>query len=72
LGEKAGVSDVHPHRFRHSFAVSFLRNGGDAYSLQDMLGHESLAMTRKYVKLAQRDLKKIHKRASPISNMYKR
>jgi integrase/recombinase XerD len=71
LGDAAGVDNVHPHRFRHSFAVSFLKNGGDAFSLMDILGHTTLQMTRKYLHLAESDIKKIHKRASPISNMYK-
>lgn len=34
LGIKAGVQDCHPHRFRHTFAVNFLRNGGNAFELQ--------------------------------------
>ena len=71
IGRRAGLQKVTVHRFRHTFALNYLRNGGDAYSLQDVLGHESLYMTRKYVHMAQGDIKKIHKRASPVSNMYR-
>lgn len=72
LGNKAGVQNVHPHRFRHSFAVAWLRNGGDAYTLMDVLGHTTMDMTRKYLNLAQNDIQRVHKRASPIANLYRK
>lgn len=66
LGDKAGVSNCHPHRFRHTFAVTFLRNGGNAYELQSMLGHTTLEMVKQYLQLAQTDIEAAHKRASPV------
>jgi len=68
LGKRAGIHNAYPHRFRHTFAVNFLRNGGNAIELQYMLGHTSLEMVRRYVKLAQVDLEAAHKRASPVAN----
>ena len=55
LGGKAGVQDSHPHRFRHTFAVNFLRNGGNAFELQMALGHTTLDMGQTYLSLAQTD-----------------
>lgn len=69
LGIKAGVLNCHPHRFRHTFAVMFLRNGGNVYALQALLGHSSMDTVRRYVKLAQVDLEQAHRRASPVENL---
>lgn len=67
LGKRAGVSDVHPHRFRHTFAVLFLRNGGNAFELQMALGHTSLNTVQIYLHLAQTDLDEAHREASPVA-----
>lgn len=68
LGEKASVQNVHPHRFRHTYAIQFLRNGGNLFELQQILGHEDLAMVKNYVRLAQLDLENAARRSSPADN----
>jgi site-specific recombinase XerD len=67
LGAKVGVADCHPHRFRHTFAINFLRNGGNVYELQMALGHTTLEMVRVYLALAETDLQKAHEEASPVT-----
>jgi integrase/recombinase XerD len=50
-------SDLHPHTFRHSFAVHCLRNGMNLRALQKILGHSGLNTTQVYLDLVGSDLK---------------
>ena len=67
----AGVVGVRcsPHTFRHTFAVQFLRNGGDVFSLQRLLGHSDLTMTRLYAELSQTDVTEKHRLYSPADRL---
>lgn len=54
--KKRGVNRTSMHDLRHTFARNWVRNGGDSLQLQRMLGHSTLAMTEKYVRLFREDL----------------
>lgn len=70
--KRAVVSGVRPscHTFRHTAAILYLRNGGDLFTLQNMLGHANLETTRRYASsLGIEDLIRVHAKASPVDNM---
>ena len=53
------------HTFRYTMATELLRNGADIRQIQEILGHEYLSTTQRYIQVVQNDLKKVHKRTHP-------
>jgi len=69
LAKKSGVTRLHAHLCRHTFATNYLTNGGDVFSLQQTLGHSSLEMVRRYVTLASDQVMVQQRRFSPVDRM---
>lgn len=56
------------HTWRHTFAKAFLLNGGDVFTLQELLGHEDVETTKVYVDLADNDKAIQNSKYNPLDN----
>jgi len=69
IATRSGVPRLHPHLCRHTFATRYLINGGDVFSLQQILGHTTLEMVRRYVNLASAHVAVQHRKFSPMDQI---
>lgn len=69
LGEATGVMPCSPHRFRRTFALWMLRSGCDLHSLRMLMGHSSLDVLQRYLRLDGSDVERAHKAHSPADRL---
>jgi len=67
---KAGVKPLSFHALRHGFARLWILSGGDAFTLQRLLGHSTTAMTNRYLRFFADDLRKVYQTRSPIDHIF--
>ena len=66
--KKLGVK-ICPYDLRHEFALLYLLSGGSPFSLQQTMGHTTMEMTKRYVKMTETNLQEIHQTASPLNSL---
>jgi len=72
LKKRANISRIRAHLLRHTFATRYLENGGDIYALQQILGHTTLEMVRRYVQFTPWKTVPTHSLFSPMDRLVKR
>lgn len=64
-----GVNVTSIHAFRHSFAKLYVKNGGDVFRLQKLLGHSDISTTKIYVNLFANDIKENYEKFNPLDTL---
>ena len=62
LGQRAGVENVHPHRFRRTIATDLLNRGMPIEQVQRLLGHQRIDTTMMYAQVKQSNVKIAHRK----------
>ncbi len=69
LARSSSVERLHAHLCRHTFAINYLLNGGDIFSLREILGHTTLEMVNHYLHFTSSQITDQHHKYSPMDRL---
>lgn len=69
LAKSSGVERLHAHLCRHTLAINYLLNGGDIFSLREILGHTTLEMVNHYLHFTASQITEQHQKFSPMDRL---
>ena len=69
LKRATGIKRLHAHLLRHTFATNYLLNGGDVFTLKEILGHTTLEMVNHYLHFTTSQLAVLHHQFSPMDKL---
>jgi len=69
LAKSSRVERLHAHLCRHTFAINYLLNGGDIFSLREILGHTTLDMVNHYLHFTSSQITAQHHKYSPMDKL---
>ena len=62
IASRSGVENVHPHRFRRTFATKLAKRGMDVREIQRLLGHKNINTTMEYVNMDDESVKSSYRK----------
>ena len=69
LARRSGIKRLHAHLCRHTFAINYLLNGGDIFSLREILCHTTLEMVNHYLHFTSAQITEQHRKYSPMDRL---